>query len=220
MPLAPKEDSGFAMDEKLTTIFTAATPVQARMLQNLLDDEGIQAYLVNDALQAAVGEVPFGWTTAVRVAVSSAHAEHARSIAEDFEGRLSQQPAGGIAETSDAVATLWPTCPACRRPRTAVCQWCGTSGTRFPSADPEPAEAADQIPAERWLCPTCDEPLEGRFLRWCEWCNHDFGTGVHAPAPVLNDVESNSNPRLMYTGLALAALVILLVIYFSIVLAR
>ena len=208
------------MDDKLTTIFTAVTPVQARMLQNLLDDEGIQAYLVNDALQAAVGEVPFGWTTAVRVAVSSAHAEQARALAEGFESRLSHQPPAGYAETSDAVATLWPACPQCRQPRTAVCPWCGTAGTQFPAADLEPADATGQHHAERWLCPTCDEPVEGRFLRWCEWCNHDFGTGVHVPAPAAKQADDKLNPRLALSALALAGLVILLLIYFAIVLAR
>jgi hypothetical protein len=208
------------MDDKLTTIYTAATPVQAKMLQNMLDDEGIQAYLVNDALQAAVGEVPFGWTTAVRVAVSSDHAEEARAIAEDFEGQLLQEPGASSAEPGEAIAHLWPACPTCRKPRTAVCQWCGTSGTRFPAADPEPADASSEGQAERWLCPTCDEPVEGRFLRWCEWCNHDFGSGVHVPAPVIHEVEDNSNPRLMLTALALAGLVVLLLIYFAIVLSR
>ncbi len=207
------------MDDKLTTIYTAATPVQARMLQNLLDDEGIQAYLVNDSLQAAVGEVPFGWSTAVRVAVASPHAEQARGIAEEFEGRLAQKPAAGGPETSEIVTALWPECPKCGKPRTAVCEWCGTAGTRFPPADPEPAEGSGSVQAERWLCPTCDEPVEGRFLRWCEWCNHDFGAGVHAPGPRVKEAEHNLNPRLVYTALALTGLVVLLLLYFAIVLA-
>jgi hypothetical protein len=206
------------MDDKLTTIFTAATPVQARLLKNLLDEEGIPAYLVNEALQGAVGEVPFGWSTAVRVAVASDYADEARGIAKDFESRLIHERPIRDRSVGDDIATLWPACPSCRRPRTAVCPWCGTSGTHFPAADPEPADEQDRT--DRWICSTCDEPFEDRFLRWCEWCNHDFGTGVQVAAPKTREADYDSNPRIMLVLLSLVGLVILLMIYFSIVLAR
>jgi hypothetical protein len=207
------------MDDKLTIIFTAATPIQARMLQNLLDDEGIQAYLVNDALQGAVGEVPFGWSTAVRVAVSSEQAEQAQAIARSFEQQLAHGGAG-ILESNEVVESVsWSTCPECGQPRTAVCAWCGTSGTQFPAADPEPAGAAHSE-QPRWLCPTCDEPNEGRFLRWCEWCNHDFGVGVQAASSTRRAPRGELNSRVIRTFVALCGFVILLLIYLAIVLSR
>jgi hypothetical protein len=209
------------MDDKLTTIFTAATPLQARLLQNRLDDEGIQAYLVNDALQAAVGEVPFGWTTAVRVAVSSAHAEQARAIAEGFESRLSARTVRGLRREqrcgSNFVAGL-PRMPPAANRRVPVVRHGRHAISRGGCRAGRQPGGQDQ--AERWLCPTCDEPVEGRYLRWCEWCNHDFGSGVHVPAPVVREVENNLNPRLVFSALALAGLVVLLLLYFAIVLAR
>jgi hypothetical protein len=51
---------------------------------------------------------------------------------------------------------------------------CGTSGTHFPNADRGPA-SDDDAPVERWICPTCDEPLSDLFERYCAGCHHDFG---------------------------------------------
>ena len=74
--------------DRQTVIYTAARPQQAQLLKNLLADAGIDAVLLNDALQSAVGEVPFGWSTAVRVAVRESDAAEARALAIEFDRTL------------------------------------------------------------------------------------------------------------------------------------
>jgi hypothetical protein len=46
------------------------------------------------------------------------------------------------------------------------------------------------------ICPTCDEPFKPRFLRHCEWCNHDFGTGLETPQTVATAERSEFNSRI------------------------
>ena len=79
------------------------------------------------------------------------------------------------------VLESWPDCPQCHRPRQAKCPLCGTSGTHFPNADRSPS-TDDDAPVERWICPTCDEPLSDLFERYCAGCHHDFGEKRQAPA--------------------------------------
>lgn len=74
----------------------------------------------------------------------------------------------------------WPLCPQCGKGRTAGCPFCGAAGTEFPRADQAFAEEleADELFV---LCPQCDEPIIARFYRRCEWCGHDFETGLTLP---------------------------------------
>lgn len=71
-------------------IYIAANPEQAHILKNELIERGIPASVSNEALQFAVGDVPWGVPTAPRVLVHKDHVEEARQIALEFEenGRL------------------------------------------------------------------------------------------------------------------------------------
>lgn len=107
-------------------------------------------------------------------------------------------------------------CPACGKPRMAVCPYCRTSGTRFPAADTFGGDVTEEEPL--LLCPTCDEPFEASYLRICEWCGHDFGSGVKAPEIVKEFSSEPLNWRVLLVGLAGAAFVAVLVAYFAMLL--
>lgn len=211
------------MSERTRVIYTAARSEQAHLLKNLLADAGIRAYVVNDALQQAVGEFPPGWSSAARVVVPDDQAAVARRIAEEFDARsaAAMDEAGEISDEAEPWGDempVWAACPACRRPRTAVCPICDTAGSDFAPGD---APVGDGSKPERtkpslWICPTCDEPFEPRFLRRCEWCGHDFGAGLEAPA------EGDAEPldaRLVGAAVALAAVVIVILAYFAMILS-
>jgi hypothetical protein len=116
------------------------------------------------------------------------------------------------AESDDADPGSHVRCPGCDKPRMAVCPFCRTSGTRFRSADTF-GDTAEEEPL--LLCPTCDEPFEATYLRTCEWCGHDFGSGVQAPEIVKEFSAEPLNGRVLLVGLGGVALVAGLVIYFA-----
>src|SRR6188472_4492221 len=73
------------MPRQPTIIYSADNPQQAHLLRSLLADEGIQAWVVNDAIQIAGGELPVGWRGAAKVAVGDDEADVARRFAEAFD---------------------------------------------------------------------------------------------------------------------------------------
>src|SRR5688572_23151759 len=68
-----------------TVIYSAANSQQAHLIKGLLEQQGIHAWVVNDAIQIAGGDLPLGWTAAARVVVSDENAQAARQFAEEFD---------------------------------------------------------------------------------------------------------------------------------------
>jgi uncharacterized protein YbaR (Trm112 family) len=101
----------------------------------------------------------------------------------------------------------------------AVCPYCKTSGTRFRSADLFQVDAARDEP-EMLICPTCDEPFDAAYLRVCEWCGHDFGSGLEVPQIVAELPTEASNWRVWLVGLAGVAVVAGLMFYFAAILSK
>ncbi|MBI3467244.1 MAG: DUF2007 domain-containing protein [Planctomycetes bacterium] len=207
-------------------IYRAASLPQAQLLRNLLEDAGIEAMVVNDALQGVSGELPLGWTTLARVVVAEVDAARARRLAEDFDIVASPYPnendADSTALTEQTPLPVWPVCPQCDRRRTAVCPVCGTSGTDFPlgwgDATAGTVElneatadlATDDEEAEDLLviCPGCDESFRPGFLQRCEWCGHPFEAGVEedrGPPELLNPRTLATIGALVIIGAALFA---------------
>jgi predicted amidophosphoribosyltransferase len=105
-------------------------------------------------------------------------------------------------------------CAGCGRPRVAVCPFCKTNGSRFRPADMIDADQSDGAP-HLLICPVCDEPFEPSYLRICEWCGHDAGEGIEAPEIVRPLQSEPVNWRVVLVGVAGAATVAGLVIYFA-----
>lgn len=169
----------------LVPIFTAANLMQAQLLRDALADEDIDAWIINDALSGAVGELPVGWASSPRVVVSRDDAETARAIALEFEKKPSSAPvAGAYVEPAESVvdADAWPRCLMCAHRRLAVCRFCGHAGDDFPIGYAGPAGAADDAPLQL-VCPTCDEPFTPRFYKVCEHCGYEFEDGIELDRP-------------------------------------
>ena len=225
--------------ERQTVIYTAARPQQAQLLKNLLADARIEAVLLNDALQSAVGEVPFGWATAVRVAVRESDAAEARALAVQFDRRLASGELAGADvgeneateyETVDEATSLaarWPTCPSCQQARQTTCPICQTSGSDFEIGEGGGSDEESDATAENPLaiisvtgrmlviCPTCDEPFVPRYLRRCEWCNYNFGEGTQLPPRRFSDVDLEINARALFLLAVLAVLLGSLLLWFG-----
>jgi hypothetical protein len=211
-------------------IYRAATLQQAHLLRNLLEDAGIEAVVVNDALQGVTGEVPFGWTSLARVVVSQSDAARARRLAEDFDIVASPAPhEDDIESTAPTQEPLlgWPACPECQQPRTAVCPVCGTAGSDFPLGWGDSAAGTVElnIATEGWaagddeaadllvICPGCDESFRPGFLRRCEWCGYKFETGI----AVAREPPEFLNARVIGTIVAMVITVAAILIYFALI---
>jgi hypothetical protein len=68
-------------------VYTAADPADARMLCDLLNDNGVRAVVQGEALWGARGEIPMGPTTAPSVWIEEADVERARVLIADYESR-------------------------------------------------------------------------------------------------------------------------------------
>lgn len=181
----------------LVPIYSAANLVQAELLREELAQQGISAWIINEALSGAVGEVPPGWSSNPRVVVATEDAERARELALAFE-QQARAAASARSTKPEYISPVvdqdaWPRCPVCGEKRLAVCRICGTAGTTFP-----PAYQPGHADAERPLmvvCPTCDEPFVPRFYKECEHCNYEFDEGVSFPKPVPDEELLKSDLR-------------------------
>lgn len=201
------------MLDELVVIYTAANAVQAHLLRAALADAGIQAQVTNDALQVAGGELPLGWTTAPRVVVPREHEAEARRLAEQYDVGPAEHRQPPAAEEDVRPPLTVPDCPGCGRPRTALCPFCQTGGQGFRTADANCGVDGEE-PA--WLiCPECDEPFEGGYLRRCEWCGHDFGEGLETPPVIAPPNVEPMNWRVAVVGLAVVVIISVILTYFA-----
>jgi hypothetical protein len=202
-------------------IYIAASVEQAHILKNALSEQGIFAYVANEALQIAGGELPHGSPTAARVVVDEEDAEDAREIALAFDRAAQEAALGSTEEQAEDEAALdaeeaskWPCCPHCGRPRHTSCPVCETAGNSFPQAFMPEEEAGEErddghspdgAPQRLLLiCPTCDEPFAPQFLARCEWCGHRFRDGSELPPPAPPVVsEASYRVWLVMAGLIL-----------------
>lgn len=165
-------------------IYSAANSQQANLLRNLLEERGIAAWVQNDMIQSAAGELPLGWRGDCQVVVRDADAPEARRLALEFEEQLKADPLPEETGASNYYAAIdqwqeWPQCPECGERRHTRCPLCGMAGDRFPLVDLETTEAGPRV---LLMCAACDDPFRPEFYRLCHRCGHDFGHGIRLDA--------------------------------------
>jgi len=180
-------------DEQPHVVYTAANSREAHLFKSLLARRGIEAIVLNDALQGAAGGVPLGTSTAPCVAVAEEDFQKSREVAIAFQRQMEIGPpqvddifpSEGVAEEED-----WPTCSQCGRRRQTVCPICSIAGTDFPlaeynvaispelKAEPEscacsaPGSSCDEPPAEELPAEGAGEKLPTLLV--CETCDEVF----------------------------------------------
>lgn len=202
------------MSRQPTIIYSADNPQHAYLLKSLLEDEGIQAWVVNDAIQIAGGELPIGWRGAAKVVVGDEEAAAARQFAEAFDHKAQQhffEPAAQQDDHDDStpsVQSSCPACPTCHQPRNARCPICGESGANFAAAYPN---STDKNNEPLFLCPSCDDPISPDWYRLCARCGHDFGDGLEIKNP--DPTAINLPLRVLIVLVALLGLVAAIAAY-------
>jgi hypothetical protein len=195
---ATRHRKGSSMTGAQREIYAAATTAQAHLLKNVLERQGIRAFIANEALQIAEGKLPMGTPTAPRVLVAECDAEEARQIAISFD-RSSRESADVDDEDATPSGRPWPRCPSCSRPRHTSCPYCGTAGANFqPGYAPAPESATRAMLV---LCGTCDEPFEPEFTARCEWCGYRFADGRELPVPRWSESEMSWRAWIVILGL-------------------
>lgn len=71
----------------------------------------------------------------------------------------------------------------------------------------------EEAPPAMIICPTCDEPFEPNYSRYCAWCEHDFGEGFEVDIQTLP--AEDWNPRTVAMILTLVGLFVLVLVYLS-----
>lgn len=139
------------MLQELPTIYRAKNLLEARLLCNILEEEGIRATVANGVLENGSGVDLVGWPTLARVMVAREDAVRAREIALKYDREVSRGSGGGWEGDRDSRQTTpeaeileaWPCCPECGARRLTRCAFCGTSGADFPPADANPGDLLD-----------------------------------------------------------------------------
>lgn len=202
------------MSRQPTIIYSADNVQQAYLLRSLLDDEGIEAQVVNDAIQIAGGDLPIGWTAAAKVVVPDDQAEQAREFVARFD-RQTRRHARSIELEDDSTVEPehwqeWPQCPDCLQLRSARCPACRASGTDFPLADlPDTDDGEPPL----LHCPSCDDTFRPQWYRLCARCGHDFGTGLEVQQKNSGTLEFS--PRSFAVAAVLALLGVAALAYFA-----
>src|SRR6185312_13491664 len=65
---------------------------EAHAIRIALEGEGIAARIDNELLQAALGDLPMGWSTAPRIFVNRSDEAAARAVLEEFSRRPASEP--------------------------------------------------------------------------------------------------------------------------------
>jgi hypothetical protein len=207
------------MEPKLIVIYTTEQVAHAELLEQLLEEHEIKAARIIDAPDQSEFGPHVHLRRVIHVAVDGDDAPEAIALAESLHAQLAAlgplQP-DAVAELHGEPVDGWPLCPRCQNRRTAVCPICETAGTDFPPAD-QPPVASDADEPASWLCSICDEPLYDRYLRQCEWCGWDFGSGVEWEQPV---ALTQNDIRLAFGILGLAAVVFALLAYFAVLVSK
>ena len=113
------------------TVYKAWNPRQAHLVCQVLANADIEARVASDALEMALGDVPFQQATSP-VLVHAADAERARAVLAEFDARLadrSGEPRDGAAPS--AITAEKPSPPANRPVRTAAASWIGLGEPGF-----------------------------------------------------------------------------------------
>lgn len=195
-----------------TVIYSAANTQQAHLLKGLLEQQGIAASVVNDAIQMAGGELPLGWTSAARVVVAEENAAAARTLAEEFDQHITHESSNDDLTEPEPLAVWsdWPLCPQCNQRRSARCPVCGASRTDFLLADLQ--DLGDQAPGDPahvlLKCDDCDDLIRPEWYRLCAACGYDYGTGIEIGEANEADAATNKNEWLVVAALLTGALVL------------
>src|SRR5688500_8246601 len=124
------------MSGQPTVIYHAASLQQAHILKGVLEERGIAAWIVNDSIQIAGGELPLGWAAAPCVVAGAVDGAETRKIAAESDSATAhgRTPADLTSEPPDTSWKAWPGCPQCQTRRQARCSICGSAATEFPLA--------------------------------------------------------------------------------------
>ena len=204
--------NGIIMANQPTVIYSAANTQQAHLLKGLLEQQGISASVVNDAIQLAGGELPLGWTSAARVVVAEQNALAARALAEQFDRQTAHEITDDDAAESEPLSEWpdWPLCPTCRQRRSARCPICGASRSDFLLADIDDDDATQRVLLK---CDDCDDLIQPQWYRRCAACGHDFGSGIEVAEVNAADTTTIRSAWIILAGLSAGALA--LIAYFA-----
>jgi hypothetical protein len=72
-------------DEPWVEIYRAKNAVEAHLVYNALEDEGIQSLIDGETLGNSFGALPLGWTTAPRILVPKEDVQRATDLLQPFK---------------------------------------------------------------------------------------------------------------------------------------
>lgn len=143
--------------------------------------------------------------------------ESERQKRQETNPYLAPQSGESTAEQDAFDRPVGALCPGCGRGRVAICPYCRTTGSNFAPADTISIDASAGEPP-LVICPTCDEPFPPQYLRRCEWCGHDFGTGAEPPQIVRPSEREPVNWRVGVASILGIAVIAAIIAYFAILL--
>ncbi len=230
-PLSSNE--GAPLADNPVVVYRAASAQQAYLLKSLLEEQGIETFVVNDMLQAAGGDLPLGWVSLPQLLVGEHDVEKALQAIGNFEATIAHSDSTSATQKSaelghqydehpagTSVIEAWPTCRKCGERRQVTCDYCGTSGNNFRLVD-ESTDEGDDERAPLLLCHTCDEQFAAKYYPRCHLCGYLFepsATDASADDPATRARDLGVESRVLLVIVASIAILSGLIGYFCYVL--
>lgn len=79
-------------DEKFVEVYRAVNEIQAHLFADVLQQEGIAAFVEGECRQFSLGELPIGWSTAPRIMAPESQRQAARDLLMQIENGELEAP--------------------------------------------------------------------------------------------------------------------------------
>ena len=107
---------------RLVEIYRTTSLAKAHGIKMELEEEGLQVFLDGDLLQGALGELPLGWATAIRISVQ----ESQKQLAQEYLAK-SQAHLLAAAQNNDPSVHHCLACGQVMQETDTTCSACGWS---------------------------------------------------------------------------------------------
>lgn len=186
-------------------VFRANSAAQARLVQNWLEDNGIQSTLIG-AEPDATGLFEVVAADPIVVVAQEDFEKAAAAIEEYSTSVRSEENLNRMTEEEGLFG--WPLCPTCDELRPATCDRCKYTGSEY---DVQVNDAGTRI-----RCMKCNEFTTIRQVDTCPYCQHLFVEDDREPAAHAPEAHANSHRViLMILGILAAIAIVAAAILFG-----
>ena len=185
-------------------VFRANSSSQAQLVQNWLEDSGIESSVLGGEMQGGAFDIIESDPV---VLVAAEDLERATKCLEEYKDVV--RSGKNLEDMSEEEGLFgWPICPMCDELQEATCSECGQTSSEFT------VDVIEEVSSTR--CLRCGKETELTPVDTCRYCQHDFSevdnidaTGSDYEAAVHGMNQGANTGRVLLVLLAVVALAVI-----------